>query len=540
MLPNEVAEPACRAEYGLPNKSDQELNSKVTSALVKVREFGRKGSFGTGFVVNRQQGLVVTAGHVVKDYQESSDDWPIAGQLADGRAIALRIEQLLCDDCTRSTDLQQLRADFALLRVKPDYLSYLTTQLEAYFPRPEELHKGLYFMGFGASPTGQTVTFPTVAQSAQFAVGRQVQGLYRRDKPVFYGDSGAPVFTARGEVLGIIVATSAAFATIQGIERYIPSVIEAHEAMALPKLEQLYGTIMGHAETGDWLSLNEDVQQAQQSLTNFEIATFVRAFETELLELDGYPVSCILSNLVGQRKVWPYGFSIAMAAYRRANASLDAGQLIRQAQTLANVGEDQAALIAVRVAREAATEEIRQLLNEESGQFALAGSIARNEGTDDLVSFGIDQSNPQEPAIQALGKYNAFLDIALASESKTVQENLVGDRSLASFESYTSERLAIALQHYARTVAQEAEIIANGSAVAPASVVKDTFPRLINRGIAFSRIGRNVARNPSTVRLMMNTEQAISDYRFANRSSIPLARNFNDQMRPMLNMEQLN
>ncbi len=167
----------------VPGAADAEEPVAAVAASLgpAVVQIETQGSLGSGFVYDAEEGLVMTAAHVVDGARQ------VTVRLADGRAV---------DGTVEGTDDG---SDVAVVRVEADDLVAATLALD------EAVQVGQLAVAIG-SPFGldQTVTSGVVS-----AVGRTVETpggaipMIQTDAPINPGNSGGALADRQGRVIGI-------------------------------------------------------------------------------------------------------------------------------------------------------------------------------------------------------------------------------------------------------------------------------------------------------------------------------------------------
>jgi S1-C subfamily serine protease len=187
--------PAARA---LPSSSDSSLLDAYSQAVVGVvdrvgpavvrvepQSQGRPAGVGSGVIIS-PDGLVVTNSHVMQGRREAGLT------VSDGRTVDARV---LGDD--PDTDL-------ALLRATSDGLPY------AVLGDSKQLRRGQIAVAIG-NPLGfeSTVTAGVVSalgRSLRGSTGRLIDDVIQTDAALNPGNSGGPLVSTRGDVIGINTA----------------------------------------------------------------------------------------------------------------------------------------------------------------------------------------------------------------------------------------------------------------------------------------------------------------------------------------------
>lgn len=168
-------------------------------------------SLGSGFIVDAEQGLVVTNNHVVKDADE--------------------VRVTLHDDTTMPAEIiaRDEKIDLALLKVKTDKKLVATK-----FGQSEKLRVGDWILAIG-NPfgLGGTVTAGIVSAQQRDIQAGPYDDFIQTDASINRGNSGGPMFNLAGEVIGINTAIFSPTGGSVGIGFAIPS------DLAKPVIDQL-------------------------------------------------------------------------------------------------------------------------------------------------------------------------------------------------------------------------------------------------------------------------------------------------------------
>lgn len=193
-------------------------------------------SLGSGFIVDADQGLIVTNNHVVKDADE--------------------VRVTLHDDTSLPAEIiaRDEKIDLALLKVKTD--KKLTA---VQFGDSEKLRVGDWILAIG-NPfgLGGTVTAGIVSARQRDIQSGPYDDFIQTDASINRGNSGGPMFNLQGEVIGINTAIFSPSGGSVGIGFAIPS------ALAKSVVDQL--TKYGRTRRG-WLgvriqSVTDDIAES--------------------------------------------------------------------------------------------------------------------------------------------------------------------------------------------------------------------------------------------------------------------------------------
>jgi S1-C subfamily serine protease len=192
----------------------REVSKAVKPAVVEVRvsktteipgqrfsSVPEAGAIGSGVVVDRKNGYVVTNEHVISGADS------VSVVLADGRK--LRAEWVRSD---RMTDL-------AVIKIPPDKL------MDIPLGDSDEMEVGDLVLAVG-SPIRlpQTVTFGGIsAKGRMYGQPDKYQNYLQTDAAINHGNSGGPLINMAGEIIGINVAIVSTSGASAGLGLAIPS-----------------------------------------------------------------------------------------------------------------------------------------------------------------------------------------------------------------------------------------------------------------------------------------------------------------------------
>jgi serine protease Do len=192
----------------------REVSNAVKPAVVEIRIFKKaefkgmriprrleRGVIGSGVVIDRENGYVVTNEHVISGADE------ITVILADGRKLSA--EWVRAD---RMTDL-------AVIKISPDNL------LDIPLGDSDKMEVGDLVLAVG-SPIRlpQTVTFGMISAKGRITERTdRYQNYLQTDAAINHGNSGGPLVNMSGEIIGINVAIVSPSGTSAGLGLSIPS-----------------------------------------------------------------------------------------------------------------------------------------------------------------------------------------------------------------------------------------------------------------------------------------------------------------------------
>ena len=145
----------------------------------------RVQSLGSGFIIDAEEGLVVTNNHVIEDADEIVINFADGGKL-DAEVIG-----------------RDEKTDLAVLKVDPDIRPLVETK----FGDSDEMRVGDWVMAIG-NPfgLGGTVTLGIVSAVNRDINSGPYDNFLQTDASINRGNSGGPLFNMRGEVVGVNTA----------------------------------------------------------------------------------------------------------------------------------------------------------------------------------------------------------------------------------------------------------------------------------------------------------------------------------------------
>lgn len=177
----------------------------------KPREYSRPSALGSGFVVDAENGYIVTNNHVIEDADE--------------------IKIILQDDTTLDAELVGMddKTDIAVLKVKTD-----VPLVAAQWGDSDEMRVGDWVMAIG-NPfgLGGTVTAGIISARQRDIHAGPYDDFIQTDASINRGNSGGPMFNMNGDVIGINTAIYSPSGGSVGIGFAIPS------AMAQSVVDQI-------------------------------------------------------------------------------------------------------------------------------------------------------------------------------------------------------------------------------------------------------------------------------------------------------------
>jgi S1-C subfamily serine protease len=169
------------------------FGARVDTVVAIEATIGDKPMNGTGVVVNTD-GTIITASHVVRDYEQGLDATTIVVAFHAGdEVVATRIA------------LDQIN-DLAILKVDPSEVSGLVAaplgDSDKVLVGAEVMAIGHPF-GYRWTPTTGIVSRPHAVLGSRINANADVTDAIQHDAAVNTGNSGGALFNARGELIGI-------------------------------------------------------------------------------------------------------------------------------------------------------------------------------------------------------------------------------------------------------------------------------------------------------------------------------------------------
>ncbi len=140
---------------------------------------------GAGVIIKSESGSIVTSNHLIDGAKS------LSVELSDGRRFEAKF--VVADE----------RHDLAMLRVSASGLTAATVG------RSIDAEPGDFVLAVGGTAgLAQGVSFGIVSALHRSRAGIPCQDLIQTDALLDRGSSGGPLFNLRGEVIGIVVATT--------------------------------------------------------------------------------------------------------------------------------------------------------------------------------------------------------------------------------------------------------------------------------------------------------------------------------------------
>ncbi|WP_342711712.1 trypsin-like peptidase domain-containing protein [Bradyrhizobium sp. B124] len=159
-----------------------------------------KDVYGAGVIIRAESGLIVTSNHLVSGAKT------LAVRLPDGRQLDARF--VVADE----------RYDLAMLRISASGLT------AARIGRSIDAEPGDFVLAVGGSSgLTQSISFGIVSALHRSWPGIPCQDLIQTDAMLDRGSSGGPLFNLRGEVIGIVAASTGETESERAFGLAIPS-----------------------------------------------------------------------------------------------------------------------------------------------------------------------------------------------------------------------------------------------------------------------------------------------------------------------------
>lgn len=168
--------------------------ARLDTVVVIEATIGGEPMNGTGVVVDATEGLIVTASHVVKSYEQRLDASMIVARFHAGDEVQATVAAI-----------DQLN-DLAILKIDPRQVQNLQA---APLGDSDRVLRGTSVLAIG-NPLGYdwtvttgVVSNPHVVLGSRINVNSDITDAIQHDSAINTGNSGGPLFNARGEVIGI-------------------------------------------------------------------------------------------------------------------------------------------------------------------------------------------------------------------------------------------------------------------------------------------------------------------------------------------------
>ncbi len=170
------------------------ITARLDTAVAIESTIDGNAMRGTGVVVDAQQGLIVTASHVVRDYETGSDASLIVATFHAGDEV--QAERVAIDQIN----------DLAILKIDPTQVTKLVAaplgDSDRVVVGSEVIAIGNP-LGYRWTATRGMVSVPHVVLGSRINANSNISDAIQHDAAVNTGNSGGPLFNARGELIGI-------------------------------------------------------------------------------------------------------------------------------------------------------------------------------------------------------------------------------------------------------------------------------------------------------------------------------------------------
>lgn len=170
------------------------ITARIDTVVALDATIGGESMKGTGVVVDAKQGLIITASHVVKDYERKL--------LATGVIVEFKAG----DQVPATVATIDQMSDLAILKINPDAVPDLVA---APLADSDQVLVGSEVVAIGnplgykwTATTGH-VSVPHVVLGSRINAAADISDAIQHDTAINTGNSGGPLFNARGQVIGI-------------------------------------------------------------------------------------------------------------------------------------------------------------------------------------------------------------------------------------------------------------------------------------------------------------------------------------------------
>lgn len=170
------------------------ITARVNTVVALDATIGGESMKGSGVVVDAKRGLIITASHVIKDYDKQLLATSVAVEFKSGDQVPgtiVAVDQI---------------SDLAILKVDPTAVDDLVA---APLGDSNQVLVGSEVLAIGAplgykwTATAGHVSVPHVVLGSQINAASDISDAIQHDTAINTGNSGGPLFNARGEVIGI-------------------------------------------------------------------------------------------------------------------------------------------------------------------------------------------------------------------------------------------------------------------------------------------------------------------------------------------------
>jgi hypothetical protein len=443
----------CRVSFAHPSLGSDGLSLLVEKALLYINDGPARG---TAFLIDRHRGIYLTAAHVVAakaDYRIAENRETIflnsRNPRLSGDRISLKVLTILTEDeNSRSGVPAYALDDLAILQLRDFELPSNVQPLELALRKPVSYPRDrVHFTGYGV--TRPEDPRPRIIDDNQTPLEPLSHNVYGIGETVEGGDSGGPVLLGNGNVIGLIMrAQDRHQAIIHPLDRYRLAIMDEVVPEGDRLIEVLFASQDLDQRIIDAIGL---LQPAPAAISNLEWASAILKLDTLglLADVDTELLHCPLVMAATQRQIGAYGGFITREIVLREYRSAEPAEVLNEGQRAEQRGEALRAIALYELASDGYRRQVASLMGEESVQRALAGSLIRASET--ALPGELEGINGTTWSFQAT------VDTLAERLDVTAPADIVVDvtpQTSPRFRTFTSDRLAVALNDYGRALAR--------------------------------------------------------------------------------------